>query len=395
MFAAAALPDLRDTFGALYIGVVFAALFQGILTVQAYIYYESFPQDPWGLKSLVAVVCVPWNVLVVNWGDKAVFLVKSIPLSTHIILVAIPTLICQGFFLHRLWMFSKKNVTLIGVLTLGSIAVFVLDFYLTVKTLSSADPRDYQHDTAEIISMFFHQGSDAEPQDLIVATGLSSSHVCISHLFQLNIITATFMLNSRRNLRVALGTNENLNTLSTSAPVFVVSNQRTATTEEYSMDKTLLHQGQLFDSSAVVTDSFTRRRANVPLTKAFHRIPNDALRHHSSCRNSAAPLYHCSMESISTLRMLANIITGAVDTMEQAYTEAGMPLSSLDEPFRREESAETLRRTAEVSGAVKNIIAAAAQLTATVSDPVVLAVNTALAVRIATKTSPELSQNEA
>ncbi|KAJ7339831.1 hypothetical protein DFH08DRAFT_812217 [Mycena albidolilacea] len=146
--------------------VVFAALFQGILTVQAYIYYESFPQDPWGLKSLVAVVwildlvhlgvvgSVSWNVLVVNWGDKAVFLVKSIPLSTHIILVAIPTLICQGFFLHQLWMCSKKNIALNGVLTLGSIAVFVLDFYFIVKTLSSADLRDYQHDTVEIISMF-------------------------------------------------------------------------------------------------------------------------------------------------------------------------------------------------------------------------------------------------
>ncbi|KAF8208047.1 hypothetical protein K438DRAFT_1961559 [Mycena galopus ATCC 62051] len=84
------------------------------------------------------------------------------------------------------------------------------------------------------------------------------------------------------------------------------------------------------------------------------------------------------MESISTLRMLANIITQAVETMERVYTDAGMPLPSLDEPFCRDDPAESLRQNTEVSGAVKNIIAAAAQLTATVSDPVVMAVNTAL-----------------
>ncbi|KAJ7815367.1 hypothetical protein B0H14DRAFT_3476231 [Mycena olivaceomarginata] len=207
MSAAAALPDLRDTFGALYIGVVFAALFQGILTVQAYIYYESFPQDPWGLKSLLAVVwildlvhlglvgSVSWNVLVVNWGDKAVFLVKSIPLSTHIILVAIPTLMCPGFFLHRLVM-DEKNAALIGVLTLGSIAVFVLDFYLTVKTLSSADPRDYQHDTAEIISMF----SIGAATDLCIAltlvwylqrgaTGFDSTNFVVTRIIQYTVAT--------------------------------------------------------------------------------------------------------------------------------------------------------------------------------------------------------------
>ncbi|KAF8206805.1 O-methyltransferase [Mycena galopus ATCC 62051] len=88
------------------------------------------------------------------------------------------------------------------------------------------------------------------------------------------------------------------------------------------------------------------------------------------------------MGSISTLRILANIITQAVDTMERVYTDAGMPLPSLDQPFRQDDPAESLRQNTEVSGAVNNIIAAAAQLTATVSDPVVLAVNTALAFEV-------------
>ncbi|KAF8132733.1 hypothetical protein K438DRAFT_1998363 [Mycena galopus ATCC 62051] len=88
------------------------------------------------------------------------------------------------------------------------------------------------------------------------------------------------------------------------------------------------------------------------------------------------------MGSISTLRMLANIITQAVDTMDRVYTDAGIPLPSLDQAFRQDDPAESLRQNTEVSGAINNIIAAAAQFTATVSDPVVVAVNTALAFEV-------------
>ncbi|KAF8192239.1 O-methyltransferase [Mycena galopus ATCC 62051] len=88
------------------------------------------------------------------------------------------------------------------------------------------------------------------------------------------------------------------------------------------------------------------------------------------------------MESISTLRMLANIITQAVDTMEQVYTNAAMPLPSLDQPFEGDSPAENLRQNSEVVGPVKNIIAAAAQLTATVTDPVMMALNTALGFQV-------------
>ncbi|KAF8135213.1 O-methyltransferase [Mycena galopus ATCC 62051] len=88
------------------------------------------------------------------------------------------------------------------------------------------------------------------------------------------------------------------------------------------------------------------------------------------------------MESLSTLRILANVINQAVDTMERVYTNAGLPLPCLDQPFHRDNRAENLRQNIEVAGAVKNIIAAAAQLTATVTDPVTMVLNTALAFQV-------------
>ncbi|KAJ6581687.1 O-methyltransferase [Mycena capillaripes] len=85
------------------------------------------------------------------------------------------------------------------------------------------------------------------------------------------------------------------------------------------------------------------------------------------------------MQSISTLRRLASIITDSVDTMERVYAASGVPLPSLDEPFNRHNPTEALRQDPEVSNAVKNLMAAAAQISATVCDPMRLAVNTSRA----------------
>jgi hypothetical protein len=86
------------------------------------------------------------------------------------------------------------------------------------------------------------------------------------------------------------------------------------------------------------------------------------------------------MESISTLRLLANIINDAVSTMERVYTQTGVLLPSLDDPFNPDDPAESLRQDKEVFTAVKNIRAAAAQISATVCDPARVVLNTANAV---------------
>ncbi|KAJ6603387.1 O-methyltransferase, partial [Mycena vulgaris] len=88
------------------------------------------------------------------------------------------------------------------------------------------------------------------------------------------------------------------------------------------------------------------------------------------------------MESISTLRLLLNILSEAVSTLERVYADAGAPLPSLDEPFKREAPSEALKQNPDVAGAVKNIMAAATQMAATVSDPVVTVINSGFAFHI-------------
>ncbi|KAF7358292.1 hypothetical protein MVEN_00878500 [Mycena venus] len=88
------------------------------------------------------------------------------------------------------------------------------------------------------------------------------------------------------------------------------------------------------------------------------------------------------MESFSTLRLLLNILTDAVTTIEGVYADAGQPLPSLDEPFVHDHPSEALKRDPRVSDAAKNIMAAASQMTALVCDPVTMVINRAFAFHI-------------
>ncbi|KAF7358819.1 ANK-REP-REGION domain-containing protein [Mycena sanguinolenta] len=289
------IPDLRATFGAIYIGVVFAALFQGMLTVQAYIYYEGFPDDSWVLKWLVAVVwtldfahlcviaSVPWVTLVENWGNPAVFLNIPPGLPMHVVLVAAATLLCQAFFLRRLWRFSQKNRILVGILGSGSLIVCALDFFLAVQMLEEPRPMTYQEDTPEIVSMFsiraatdlclaltlvwyLYRGIIGFDRtnfvitriiQYTVATGLATSILALACVFAevLNPQSFTFMalhfslgrmytnallatLNSRKNLRAALEMSRELDicVVSSNAPVFFVSTQRSLGIDECGTD---------------------------------------------------------------------------------------------------------------------------------------------------------------
>ncbi|KAJ7289387.1 O-methyltransferase [Mycena rebaudengoi] len=77
------------------------------------------------------------------------------------------------------------------------------------------------------------------------------------------------------------------------------------------------------------------------------------------------------MDSLSTLRALADIIAESLAVMERAYKHSELTPPSLDEPFNAEDPAEAIRSEPAVAEAIMNIVAAAGQLSATVRDPTV------------------------
>ncbi|KAJ7195330.1 O-methyltransferase, partial [Mycena pura] len=76
--------------------------------------------------------------------------------------------------------------------------------------------------------------------------------------------------------------------------------------------------------------------------------------------------------AISTLRLLSNLIADAVDAIEGTYADAGVPLPRLDDPspYDPTDPAEALRAHPVVEAATMNLVAAAAQITATARNPV-------------------------
>ncbi|KAK7045082.1 ANK-REP-region domain-containing protein [Favolaschia claudopus] len=170
------------TFGAMFIGVLFATFFQGLLSSQAFIYYESFPDDLRRMKLLVAVVWCGHSILamfsyrlchrildaahlvlicqscyhylVTSWGNDAALLLSTKSLDLHLTFVGLATLLCQGFFLHRIWMFSKQNWILTGILTVACIVVFALDVLLSVQLLQVPIVSYFSVHTAETVTLF-------------------------------------------------------------------------------------------------------------------------------------------------------------------------------------------------------------------------------------------------
>nr|GAT61031.1 predicted protein [Mycena chlorophos] len=74
-------------------------------------------------------------------------------------------------------------------------------------------------------------------------------------------------------------------------------------------------------------------------------------------------------DGLTTMRALAKIINESLDTVEAAYSKAGVTVPSLDAPFDPANPAEKVREEPAVATAFLNIMAATSQLGATVRAP--------------------------
>ncbi|KAF5363098.1 hypothetical protein D9757_012044 [Collybiopsis confluens] len=83
--------------------------------------------------------------------------------------------------------------------------------------------------------------------------------------------------------------------------------------------------------------------------------------------------------AVSPLRLLAQIITDSIDTIENRLADASTSFPSLDEPMDPTSKVESILVEPDMSRATSHIVAAAAQLMATVRQPVQTIMDDALA----------------
>ncbi|KAL0566661.1 hypothetical protein V5O48_015346 [Marasmius crinis-equi] len=121
------LQTLNNTIGALEAGGMISCLLMGIVSLQVYHYYSTFPNDSVGLKILVAFVwicelgqsiCVIhaiYVMTVVSWADARVFTLPPKTLSTAFMFAAFSTPIIQGFFAWRIRVVAKTwTITIVS-----------------------------------------------------------------------------------------------------------------------------------------------------------------------------------------------------------------------------------------------------------------------------------------
>ncbi|TFK75537.1 hypothetical protein BDN72DRAFT_831801, partial [Pluteus cervinus] len=159
-------PTIDETYGAMLIGLLIATFLQGLLTVQMYHYYCNFQGDIRINKILVATVWTldlihlifiahaTWYFIVANWGNPAVLSTSTVLLNLHLPLVGIITLLCQCYFLHRVWILTDGNIPIVAFLSSLCVATMLLGLFITVKILQDLSVATFYRYRYESIPQF-------------------------------------------------------------------------------------------------------------------------------------------------------------------------------------------------------------------------------------------------
>ncbi|TFK64718.1 hypothetical protein BDN72DRAFT_774245, partial [Pluteus cervinus] len=106
------------------------------------------------LAHLVLISQATYHYLVTNWGNQAVLGFSTIPLDTHLALIGLATILCQSFFVQRIYVFSGRNLFLTSFLILGCLATLSLEFLLTVQISINLNVSSFLAHPGEVVAVF-------------------------------------------------------------------------------------------------------------------------------------------------------------------------------------------------------------------------------------------------
>ncbi|KIM37534.1 hypothetical protein M413DRAFT_76952 [Hebeloma cylindrosporum] len=173
--------DLGTTIGALQIGSLFAIFLFGIVTLQAYLYYDAIPEDRWTYKALVAAVWIlelghtvgvsyeVYNASITLYG-KPNELTTFKALGAVIAISGAITLLVQGFFSLRVYRVLSKPYKYIGVFCFAlSFIRTVGSIYLTFQAVAARNVAQYNKEWQWLVSSLLVVGTAI---DIIIAVSM-------------------------------------------------------------------------------------------------------------------------------------------------------------------------------------------------------------------------------
>ncbi|TFY76857.1 hypothetical protein EWM64_g7154 [Hericium alpestre] len=132
--AAAPIPALDATFGAMFIGVVIGASLYGVTCLQTWSYYREYPTDTWQLKALVGTVWALdtvhqalitmslYQYLISNYFNPTYLSQLNKAILVEVIFNGLTAILVQSFFILRIYRLSNRNLWITIPISLVALA---------------------------------------------------------------------------------------------------------------------------------------------------------------------------------------------------------------------------------------------------------------------------------
>jgi len=140
--AGSAIVDIRTSFGAIFVGLLFSTTLFGLTLAQTWLYFWHYhDRDPKALKFFIAFITildvlhtatsayVTYWYLVLNFGNIGILDITLLAFSLQIILTAIISGFVQLFYARRVYILSKSVVFPILIVALAAVALSFGIFY--------------------------------------------------------------------------------------------------------------------------------------------------------------------------------------------------------------------------------------------------------------------------
>jgi hypothetical protein len=137
--------NVDHVFGAMLVGYSVGGVLFGVATTQLYLYHVSFPKDPFWIKSLayfvwllefghqVSLSHAVYVVLITNYGDASIL--TNVPSSTTAmnILSLLIAFVVRGFYIYRVWNFSRSWLLATGLLLVSLAGAGVFAWNIAIQ----------------------------------------------------------------------------------------------------------------------------------------------------------------------------------------------------------------------------------------------------------------------
>ncbi|KAI0073020.1 hypothetical protein K474DRAFT_1667110 [Panus rudis PR-1116 ss-1] len=175
-------PTPGHVLGASLLEIAVAFFLYGISVAQAYSCAVNFPRDPKWIKAMVAVVIALetafsagaiqaiYHETIGSFDDMSK--IDLVPWGAEITAFAQAAiiLICQGFYIHRVWILSNRKIYLVVFLTILLIAHVALEFISTAVTNHTGTWHAYEESHTPRVSVNLSNGIGAASDGAIVAS---------------------------------------------------------------------------------------------------------------------------------------------------------------------------------------------------------------------------------